>query len=297
MLQAQQPPAPHFWPSDPFDLTDAPDKESGLSVIISPMQLAAILRGLSIEATETDTGRFMTRAFGALEIIGGAVEFVAAGALIITPEPTMASKIGGWVLAFDGADNVNTGLHDLWTGNPHNTLSYRAVRAAAESLGLSPESADKVGVAVEIAVPLGIAAKWAALRIISIRNGWINVAAEDDAGGHIIRRHVRRDEIYLKQRLAEKPRMKAASTFTTRLQAERFISEAMRSNASAIQQWAVTAKAGDRLPLTYDAGQAVGWILPRATMAMQQTNRMIVLLERVTSGPKVYFIVTAYPKL
>ncbi|MDE1145016.1 MAG: hypothetical protein PW843_00135 [Azospirillaceae bacterium] len=297
MQQAQAGQSGQWWPVDPYDLTDDQEKESGLSIILSPIQLAAILKGLSIEATETDTGRFLTRAFGALEIIGGAVEFVAAGALIITPEPTMVTKVGGVVLAFDGVDNVNTGLHDLWTGNPHNTLSYRVVRAAAESLGLSPEAADTVGVAVEIAVPLGIAAKWAALRIISIRNGWISVAAEDGAGGHIIERHVRRDEIYLKQRLAEKPRMKAASTFTTRLQAERFISEAMRTNASVIQQWATTAKAGDRLPLTYDAGQAVGWILPRATMAMQQTNRMIVLLERVTSGPKVYFIVTAYPKL
>ncbi|TWB34318.1 RNase A-like domain-containing protein [Nitrospirillum pindoramense] len=295
MLQAQQPPAPHFWPSDPFDFIDDSEKESGLSIIISPVQMAAILRGLSIEPTEADTGWFMTRAFGALEIVGGALEYVAAGALIITPEPTMLTKVTGWLLAFDGADNVNTGLHDLWTGDPHNTMSYRAVRAAAEGMGLSPDTADKVGVAVEIAVPLGIAAKWAALRIISIRNGWINVAVEDDAGGHIIERHVRRDEIYLKRRLAEKPRMQAASTFTTRTDAEKFISQAMQANAQQIQQWA--ASSGRTLTLKYSAGQSIGWVLPRATMTMQRTSEMVVVLRRATSGNRVYFVLTAYPTL
>lgn len=289
--------ASHPWPGSTYDyLRDDGPQESGLTVIISPVQLAAMLNGLSIEATETDTGRFLTRAFGALQIIGGALEFAAAGTLLVTPEPTMLSKLGGYALALDGADNVKTGIDELWSGEAHSTLSYRVVRAAAEGIGLSPDGADKVGVAVEIAVPLGIAAKWAALRIISIRNGWISVAAEDGAGGHIILKHVRKDERYLRQRLIDEPGIPAASTFSTRLEAERFISEAMRVNAGKIQQWAASGKGG-RLRFRYDAGQPVGWTLPRATGMMRPSgNELLVVLERVTvPGNKTYFVLTAYP--
>ncbi|MDE1148628.1 MAG: hypothetical protein PW843_18760 [Azospirillaceae bacterium] len=298
MQQAQTVQGAQWWSAAPYDLADDQEKESGLSIILSPVQLAAILKGMSIEATETDTGRFMTRAFGALEIVGGAIEFVAAGALLITPEPTMATKVGGVVLAFDGADNVNTGLHDLWTGNPHNTLSYRAVRAAAESLGLSPESADKVGVAVEIAVPLGIAAKWAALRIISIRNGWFNLAVEDAAGGHTILKHISKDERYLRQRLIDEPGIPAAGTFTTRFEAEKFISQAVQANSQRIQQWAAAGTKG-KLAFTHQAGQTVGWVIPRASGVMTRTSEVLVVLRRVTPAgtSKTYYILTAYPSI
>ncbi|MDE1150494.1 MAG: hypothetical protein PW843_28430 [Azospirillaceae bacterium] len=269
--------------------------DGGLNIVLSPVQLSAVLQGLSITSTETDTGHFMTRAFGALEVVGGAIEFMGASFLIVTPEPTMLTKVGGTVMAFDAVDNVSTGIKKLWTGRDYSTLTYQGAAAAARALGCDPETADEVGLAVEIAVPVGLAAKWAALRVISIRNGWISVAVEDKAGGHIIERHVRKEEAYLRQRLINEPTIPGAGTFITRLEAEKFISQVMKANAPKIQQWASTSS--KTLRLKYDAGQSVGWVIPRAAGTMQHTSKIIVVLRRATSGPKVYFIITAYPSV
>ncbi|TWB42591.1 RNase A-like domain-containing protein [Nitrospirillum pindoramense] len=276
------------------NVTTAQD-DDGLSIILSPVQLSAILQGLSITSGETDTGHFMTRAFGALEIVSGAIEFMGASFLMVTPEPTMLTKVGGTAMALDAVDNVSTGLKKLWTGREYSTLTYQGAAAAARALGCDPDTADEVGLAVEIAVPVSIAAKWAALRIISIRNGWISVAVEDDAGGHIAERHVRKEEAYLRQRLVNEPTIPGAGTFVTRSEAEKFISEAMKANAPKIQQWATTNSRV--LRLKYDAGQSVGWVIPRVTGTMSRTSKMIVVLRRATTGNKVYFILTAYPSV
>jgi hypothetical protein len=80
--------------------------EDGLEVVLSPLQLAAVLENDSVEESSSMANRF----WGAATLVGGAIEMVGAAALILTPEPTMVTKIAGGALAVHGADTTSTGL-------------------------------------------------------------------------------------------------------------------------------------------------------------------------------------------
>jgi len=133
-------------------------REDGLSIVLSPVQLAAVLQGGSLSPPETATGRLMNRVFGGLQMVGGAFELVGSAALFLAPEPTMVTKAGGVVLGANGVDNTGTGAVQLWTGQQQTTLTAQAAAAAARSLGCDPGTADTVGMVMDIAVPLIAAA-------------------------------------------------------------------------------------------------------------------------------------------
>jgi hypothetical protein len=69
--------------------------DEDLSVVLSPTQLAAILSGQAITEGET----VANRVWGGLKLLGGSLEMVGAAALILAPEPTMATKVGGVALS------------------------------------------------------------------------------------------------------------------------------------------------------------------------------------------------------
>jgi hypothetical protein len=268
------------------------DADDGLEVVLSPLQLAAILENDSIEESHSLTNRF----WGAAEVVGGAMELIGAAALILAPEPTTVTKIAGGALAIHGSDTTSTGLVQVITGRTRTTLTSQAATAAAEALGLDPKAAQTVGMAVDIAVPLAAGFVGAA-RAIAIRRGAISLASEEAAGGHTIAEHVGRTEEQLRARLARQARIPAASTFGSLREAERVVAEALRANKNAIEEWAKLAPAGDKKALTYAAGRVIGQGVVRSTSQMETMSKVIVVLKKVVAQNRVYFVLTSFPTL
>lgn len=275
------------------DDSDDITSDEGVTVVLSAIQLAAVLEGASIEAPETSSNRLG----GGLQVLGGALELVGAAALLLTPEPTMVTKVLGGTLAVHGSDTVASGLQQLIDGRPRSTLTAQGLTAAAQAMGVNPDDAVKAGMVADIAIPL-IAGFAGAARIAAIRRGAISLAAEEAAGGHTIAKHVGRTEAQLRARLATQSRIPAASTFRNLAEAEQAVSLALRLNANTIKTWASTAAVGQRLPLSYDAGKIIiGQGVVRATGQLINMSKMTIVLKKVAQGNKVFFVLTAYPKL
>ena len=275
---------------------DATDSDDGLSIVLSPVQLAAVMQGQSISLAEGTTGNFLSRIFGGLEMVGGAIELVGAAGLLLAPEPTAVTKVGGVALGANGADNAVTGAIELWTGRATSTLTERAAAAAARSLGCDPDTAGKVGLAVDIAVPLVTAFGLGAARAMAIRGGTIDLAAEEAAGGHTIAKHVGKDEAFLRNRLATE-RVVAAGTFRRLKDAEKFVSRAVAANSKQIENWANSSRAIRGFQFEYDAKEVVGTVIPRSTGTLQKSTKIVVVLRKTIVGKKIYFILTAFPSL
>ena len=266
--------------------------EAGLEIVLTPVQLAAILENESIEESSTLSNRL----WGAVTLIGGAIELAGAGALLLTPEPTMVTKIAGGTLGVHGADTASTGLMQIVSGRTRTTLTSQSVKAAAEALGADPNTAATVGMAIDIAVPL-LAGFAGAARAMAIRRGAVSLAAEEAAGGHTIARHVGRTEAQLRARLAQQPQIPAASTFRTLKDAERFVAEAIRANKAAIKSWAQNAIPGQTKAFTLDAGRrVVGDGVVRSTGQLQTMTKMTLVVRKVQDQNRIYFVLTAYPK-
>ena len=104
-----------------------------------------------------------------MKLLGGALEFIGGGALVLTPEPTMLTKAGGWVLLVHGADTLTSGARELWTGEAVKTVTQQAAEAVARGLGANEQNAERTGVIIDFAVPLAAASLTASARILEVR--------------------------------------------------------------------------------------------------------------------------------
>ena len=104
--------------------------EDGVRVVLSAPQLAAVLARESVSPTEALSNRL----WGGLQIVGGVLERVGAGALCAFPEPAMASKVGCIAFGLHGADAAATGLRQVWTGADTATLTQQGTTKLAEAM-------------------------------------------------------------------------------------------------------------------------------------------------------------------
>ena len=128
--------------------------KEGLTIAISPVQLAAILSDQPISDSETAANRL----WGGIKFLAGSLEMVGAGALLLLPEPTLASKAGGLALAAHGSDTLSAGLWQVWTGQEQRSLTERSAASLAMRLGADRATAESIGTAVDIAVPIAVSA-------------------------------------------------------------------------------------------------------------------------------------------
>jgi hypothetical protein len=267
------------------------ETEDGLQIVLSPLQLSAVLQNESIEQSSALTNRF----WGGASIVIGAMEMQGAAALLLVPEPTLVTKVGGGALALHGSDTAAAGWVQLITGRTRTTLTAQAASAAARALGADPDAASAVGMAVDLAVPA--AAGFAGVaRAIAIRRGAVSLAAEEAAGGHTILKHVGRTEEELRARLLKEPKIPAASTFSSLRQAEKVVSDALRANKADIQEWARTAPLGRTKVLTFETGRIIGGGVVRGTTRMQSMTKVEIVLRKALSQNRIYFVLTSYPR-
>ncbi len=273
--------------------------EDGLSIVLSPAQLAAVLSGASLRSKEPAS--FWTRAWGGGKLIIGVFEEVGAGALILTPEPTTLTKIGGGILGVHGADTVQSGARQLWTGRETPTLTQQGATATARAAGASRASAQAIGEGVDIAVPLVVSFGLGAARIAAVRSGRI-VLAEHEAlagsrlGGHTIARHVGRTDAELLQRLVTKPSLDAASTFNNLSEAEAAVTDVLRVRRAEIVRWLKSATTTRPKSFSLPFPGGVGRVIVRGATTPVPGRLVKVALVKQAFRGKVYYVLTAFPQ-
>lgn len=141
----------------------------GVRVVLSPVQLAAVLADESIPEDAIWTNRL----WGGLRLVGGVAELAGAGVLCLAPGPTMATKVGCVVFGLHGADTTATGARQVLSGRDIQSLAHSGTAALATALGASPGIAHAIGMTVGIAVPFAVASWVGAVRVASIRAGCI----------------------------------------------------------------------------------------------------------------------------
>lgn len=259
-------------------------QEDGVRVVLSPVQLAAILADEPLSEAATLTNHL----WGGLRVVGGLVELVGAGVLCLVPEPTLASKVGCVVFGVHGADTTAAGARQVLTGREVQSLVHAGTAALAQALGGNSAAANAVGVGIDIAVPLVVAGWVGAARIASIQPGRINLAlheaqANSRLGGHTILKHVGKTEAELRARLTAERGITASSSFSTLAHAERAISSALRAHAGSIQAWAKSGAAAGttrNLRVVHDANSIIGHTVPRLSNRLSQDHQATPVLSK-----------------
>lgn len=271
------------------------NEADGVRVVMSPVQLVAVLNNQSIDPGATISNRL----WGGLQLVGGVLEMFGAGVLCALPEPTGVSKAGCVVFGVHGSDTAATGLRQIWTGRDTATLTQQGATKLAEAMRASPDLANNIGLSLDIGVGFGVAGMVKAARVSSITMGRISLARHErqyvgGPGGHTLEFHVDRTQAQLLARLKAEPRLEVASSFKSLEAAERAISWVIKANAAKIRSWAAIASTGNRLKLEAEAGADVGYGLVRATGKLVKLSKVRILLEWRQYNGMPYYIVTAY---
>ncbi len=270
--------------------------DNGLTLAMSPVQLAAVLSDKTVTQAETFSGRLM----GGLDLIMGGVELAGATALCMVPEPTGLTKFACVAGGAHSLDSINTAANRIITGQDTRTATYRAAAALAKEFGADDETAWKIGLTVDIAVPVAFGLAIGATRIAYVRSGTLKLIEHEavvpvKAGGHTITKHIAIPKEDLLARLAHSPQMQSVSSFYSVQQAEKVVSSAMRANRLKIIYWANFSSNSRPLELTWKTSTAVGYGFRQGKNVKETSYAVrVVLLKKVFNG-KPYYVLTSYP--
>lgn len=274
-------------------------EEDGFRIVITPGQLAAVLAGGTVEIGLGGASGW-TRAWGGAKLVFGALEELGAAALVLAPEPTTITKWAGGALGVHGADTLQSGGRQVWTGRETSTLTSEGTSALAHALGVDESTAREIGEGVDMAVPVALTLGVGAARLAAVRGGRIilaehEVAAGAEIGGHTILTHVAQSDAQLATRLAT-TKLAAVSTFETIDEAERAVTAVFRANRRAILAWARTAAPKARKPF-YGAALkgGVGRVLVRGANAPVLGRTVRVVIKKEAYNGKLYYVLTAFP--
>ncbi|WP_158783805.1 RNase A-like domain-containing protein [Pantoea sp. BAV 3049] len=270
--------------------------DNGISIAITPVQLAAVVS----DYTLTESDGMSNRLWGGLELIMGAVEMAGAAVLCIAPEPTGLTKAGCVVVGAHSMDTIKTAADKIITNQDTRSATLRSVAEVAKKFGADEKTAFNIGLAVDIAVPVGFAAALGAVRVASVRAGRIRLAGHESStgmkpGGHTLSLHVGLSESQLRTRMANRPTMAAISTFTNLRMAEDAVTGAFKSNKSLISHWASNARKGDKLEIDYFVGKNIGFGIEHVAGPVIKSQKVRVVLRLEDFNGKPYYILTAFP--
>ncbi|MFN8007766.1 MAG: RNase A-like domain-containing protein [Terriglobia bacterium] len=121
-----------------------------------------------------------------------------------------------------------------------------------------------------------------------------DLEADEQRGGHTVRKHVGRTDSELVKRLDQEHEISAASTWTDLETAEETVAEALNEGHSKIERW---NERGDRRPnlaLHYNAGRVIGRSLVRGASQSESCTDAVVVLKPAGNG---FFVLTTYPEV
>lgn len=271
---------------------------NGLRIALSPVQLAATLSEKSISEGETLSNRL----WGGLGLAGGVVEMFGAGVMCVVPEPTMLTKAGCVVVGTHSLDTVQASFRQIWSGRQINTDTYNSAVLLAESLGADRDTALKVGMTVDLAIPVGFSVAVGAVRVVAVRSGRIKLAEHESVtgqhpGGHTIERHIGKTPEELAARLQRRPMLPATSSFRNLDEAEILTTKVLRAHKNEIEMFVKFQPKGTpwRKEISMQFAQPTGIVMKRGSSEVRNCYRVEVWLELTEYNGKPYFILTSMP--
>ncbi|MFY9675460.1 MAG: RNase A-like domain-containing protein [Terriglobales bacterium] len=120
-----------------------------------------------------------------------------------------------------------------------------------------------------------------------------DLSQDEQAGGHILRKHVGQSEEDLRRRLRREEHITGASTYTDRTTAEHVVGAAIAQSQEQIRSWL----AQDRHPnlvLEYDGTEAIGRTMNRGEVHSHPCTHALVVLKY--AGANRYYVLTSYPE-
>lgn len=282
-------------------LTDTPvdsESENGLRIVLSPVQLAAVLSDNTITEEETWSNRIL----GGAGLAAGVVELIGAGALCLAPDPSTLTKAACVIIGAHSLDVMNASASQVITGRETTTETYREAVRLAKEFGADDYTASEIGLTVDIAVPLSFASMVGAVRVASVRVGRIKLIEHESPtglkpGGHTLAKHVGLSEQELRARiLNSKGRLKGASTFYSQDVAEKVISKALKNNQIKITTLLKHTPEGVKQEIDYISDTPIGFGLNKGSENFQELYKVRIVLYHSEFNGKQYYILTAFPK-
>lgn len=120
-----------------------------------------------------------------------------------------------------------------------------------------------------------------------------DLAQDEVAGGHTLRKHVGRTDDQLRERLEREPHISAASTYTDRAVAEQTVGAAIAQNSDRVSRWLERSGRRANLVLDYEAAQPVGRVLRRGATSPSSCAHATIVLK---SQMDTYYVLTSYPE-
>jgi hypothetical protein len=123
-----------------------------------------------------------------------------------------------------------------------------------------------------------------------------DLAQDEAAGGHILRKHVGRTDEQLRERLEHERHISAASTYTDRDAAELAVGTALQQQQGKIQRWLEREGGHPNLVLDYDGDpqHPIGRSMRRGETESEPCSHALVVLK--WAGPNDFYVLTSYPE-
>jgi hypothetical protein len=121
-----------------------------------------------------------------------------------------------------------------------------------------------------------------------------DLSQDEDAGGHILRKHVGQSDDQLRERLEREPRITGASTYTDRDAAEHAVGAAIGASQDRIQSWLSRSGGHSNLVLDYDSPTPIGRTINRGESQPHPCAHALVVLKYFP--PNHYYVLTSYPE-
>ncbi|MFY9560402.1 MAG: RNase A-like domain-containing protein [Terriglobales bacterium] len=120
-----------------------------------------------------------------------------------------------------------------------------------------------------------------------------DLSRDEEAGGHVLRKHVGRSDNELRERLEREQNISGASTYTDRATAERAIGDALGQSQARIERWLNRSGGHPNLVLDYDSDQPLGRTINRGDSQSRPCSHAVVVLKYAAP---IYYVLTSYPE-
>ncbi len=121
-----------------------------------------------------------------------------------------------------------------------------------------------------------------------------NLQADEQAGGHSLRKHIGRTDDELRQRLERERNISGSSTYTDLAAAECAVGGALAEDADKILRWANREGGHSNFVSDFDSPTPIGRTLNRGEDVPRSCNHAKVVLQ--WDGPGSYHVLTTYPE-
>ncbi len=256
----------------------------------------------------------LNRVAAVVEIVGGGLETVGGVLLILTPEPTMLTKVGGTVMTVHGADFTQAAVRQLFSGKRVEDFTQQGGTWAARQAGASDKTAHRIGIVLDVTVGLGDTIA-GVTKLVAIRMGRIILSEEAVAGkmgrvsldveegnkalgkegGHTLQKHVGKSDDFLVDRARATQDVETVSSrFVSKEVAEEAINDAIKAHRFAIQRWAANPSAVPQ-EFEMECGKMIGDGFFNSTGKFADLTKVRVVFKVARKPGKTIFIVSAYP--